>query len=89
MHLSNAPPQWQLYGTLGCHLCEQAERLTQQFSQSRLIHFKQIDIAELSDVLMYEWATRIPVLVTTQTTLSWPFSLLDLMQAYQQELAHD
>lgn len=89
MHLSNVPPQWQLYGTLGCHLCEQAEQLIQQFSQTRIIHLKQIDIAELSNPLMNQWAARIPVLVTAQVTLNWPFSLLDLMQAYQQELAHD
>ncbi len=82
-------PHWQLYGTLGCHLCEQAEQLLQQFSDTRAVRLEHIDIADLSEVQMNEWASQIPVLATTQAILMWPFSLADLMQAYQQEPAHD
>ena len=79
---------WQLYGTLGCHLCEQAEQLLQQFGDSRAIHLQVVDIAELSDGQMQQWASQIPVLVAAPIRLHWPFSRLDLIQAYPQESAH-
>ena len=80
---------WQLYGTLGCHLCEQAEQQLQQFADARAIRLQVVDIAELSTRDMNQWATQIPVLITPHVHLNWPFSVLDLMQAYQEEIADD
>ncbi len=60
-----------LFGTLGCHLCEEAELI--------LVHFKQvnielIDIAE-QDQWQDKFAIRIPVLYHAETgkELCWPF----------------
>lgn len=82
-------PTWQLYGTLGCHLCEQAEHLLQQFSDTRAVQLNIIDIALLPDAQMHDLATKIPVLLSTNQSLNWPFSLLDLMRMYQQDTAYD
>ncbi len=79
-------PNWQLYGTLGCHLCDHAEQLLQQFSDTRPIQLEQIDIADLSPAQTEALAMQIPVLTTGHSRLSWPFSLADLMRAYQSEL---
>lgn len=80
---------WHLYGTLGCHLCEQAEQQLQQLADARAIRLQVVDIAELSTLYMNQWATQIPVLITPHVRLNWPFSLLDLMQAYQEDIADD
>ena len=79
-------PTWQLYGTLGCHLCEQAEQLLQQFADTRAIEWILIDIAELPDAQMLALAQQIPVLTTEHGRLTWPFSLVDLMQVYQRDM---
>jgi len=78
-------PTWQLYGTLGCHLCEQAEQLLQQFADHRAFQLHVVDIAMLPEPEMNALATQIPVLSTQQHRLNWPFSLADMMQAYQAE----
>lgn len=78
-------PTWQLYGTLGCHLCEQAEQLLQQFADTRAIAWVLVDIAELPEPQMQALAMQIPVLTTKHRRLNWPFSLADVMQAYQAE----
>lgn len=77
-------PHWQLYGTLGCHLCEHAEQLLQQFADTRAIQLEIIDIAALPEAEMNALAQQIPVLQSSQQRLYWPFSLADLMQLYQQ-----
>lgn len=76
-------PTWQLYGTLGCHLCEQAELLLQQFGDTRAVSWVLIDIAELPEPEMQALAHQIPVLQAAQQRLHWPFSLMDMMQIYQ------
>jgi len=83
------PPTWQLYGTLGCHLCEQAEQLLQQFADTRAIEWVLVDIADLPESDMNGLASLIPVLRTAQEQFNWPFSLADLMRAYQRETSHD
>ena len=79
-------PTWQLYSTLGCHLCERAEQLLQQFGDTRALHWYSIDIAELPEVQMLALAQQIPVLTTEHGRLTWPFSLVDLMQVYQHDM---
>lgn len=74
-----ATERWQLYGTLGCHLCDDAEALLKQAQAVADIHFDKIDIAELDEAKMMEWATKIPVLVTPKSTLFYPFSIMDIL----------
>ncbi|MCK5829459.1 MAG: glutaredoxin family protein [Methylococcales bacterium] len=64
-----------LLGTLGCHLCEEAELI--------LLHCKEVEI-ELIDIAEQEhwqekYAIKIPVLYHSETKneLCWPFSLSD------------
>ena len=61
-----------LYGTLGCHLCENAERVLLALGLS----YQTIDIIE-DNRLLDKFATTIPVLQVTgveDTYLYWPFS---------------
>lgn len=69
-----------LYGTQGCHLCDQAESLLRQAACARAIEWRYVDIA-LDDALVARYGTRIPVLLTAAgLELGWPFSLLDILR---------
>lgn len=69
-----------LYGTAGCHLCDQAEALFIQAQSARRIEWRYIDIA-LDDVLVERYGARIPVLLTDDgRETGWPFSLLDILR---------
>lgn len=63
-----------LYGTLGCHLCEQAEALLAPLLESGSHQIECIDISD-DDSLMSSYALTIPVLrrVDDDATLCWPF----------------
>ena len=68
------PPECQLFGTLGCHLCEVAESMLMEFVERGLL-VELVDITE--DESWYEaYSLRIPVLrrVDTGAELGWPFS---------------
>ena len=68
------PPECQLFGTLGCHLCEVAESMLMEFVERGLL-VELVDITE--DESWYEaYSLRIPVLrrVDTGAELDWPFS---------------
>ncbi|WP_252273055.1 glutaredoxin family protein [Pseudomonas subflava] len=67
------PPECQLFGTLGCHLCEVAEALLMPFVQHGLL-VELIDIAERED-WVEQYGLRIPVLRRNDTgaELDWPF----------------
>ncbi|MGR9086716.1 MAG: glutaredoxin family protein [Gammaproteobacteria bacterium] len=66
-----------LFGTSGCHLCEQAERIVEEIrtDNAGTFEIETADIAERED-----WQTRyawlIPVLLCPETgqELAWPFS---------------
>ena len=75
MHL----PECQLFGTLGCHLCEQAEAVVLPLVENGLL-VELLDIAERSD-WVDDYGLRIPVLrrVDTGAELDWPFDLASLM----------
>ncbi|WP_339906981.1 glutaredoxin family protein [Pseudomonas guineae] len=66
-------PECQLFGTLGCHLCEVAEGLLMPFVEHGLL-VELIDIAE-HEHIVEDYALRIPVLrrCDTGAELSWPF----------------
>ena len=59
-----------LYGTVGCHLCDDAERLLLDAG----ISFEAVDIIDDDDV-QQRYAVRIPVLLHRQSgsELGWPF----------------
>jgi hypothetical protein len=68
------PPECQLFGTVGCHLCEVAEAMLMEFVERGLL-VELVDIAD--DETWFEaYSLRIPVLrrVDTGAELGWPFS---------------
>ena len=69
-----------LYGTPGCHLCDDAERLLAHAGAALRLDWTYIDIA-LDDELVERYGTRIPVLIINTHELNWPFSLLDIHRA--------
>lgn len=69
-----------LYGTSGCHLCDQAEALLIQAASARRLEWRYVDIA-LDDALVERYGTRIPVLLSADGgETGWPFSLLDILK---------
>lgn len=69
-----------LYGTQGCHLCDEAELLLQKAAAARRIEWRYVDIA-LDDALVSRYGERIPVLISPAgRELRWPFSLLDILK---------
>ncbi|AZE77656.1 glutaredoxin family protein [Pseudomonas synxantha] len=67
------PTECQLFGTLGCHLCELAEEVLMPLVDHGLM-VELIDIADPED-LTEAYGLRIPVLrrVDTGAELDWPF----------------
>ena len=76
-------PECQLFGTSGCHLCEQAEEVLMPLVEYGLL-VELIDIAEsVEGVEIY--ALRIPVLrrVDTGAELDWPFEAEQIVSFLQ------
>jgi hypothetical protein len=61
-----------LYGTLGCHLCDQAEALVAPVAMRLGYRVRNVDIAEDASVPA-EFEVRIPVLEHDGRRLFWPF----------------
>lgn len=70
-----------LFGTEGCHLCEDAEHLLLQAG----LNFEKQDIVN-NDEAMQRYAIRIPVLLHTPSGLElcWPFNTLQLQDFISQ-----
>lgn len=69
-----------LYGTTGCHLCDQAETLLKMAAGARALDWRYVDIA-FDEALVARYGTRIPVLLTADgQEMGWPFSLLDILR---------
>lgn len=68
-----------LYGTLGCHLCDEAMALLAPTANTLGFELSEVDIAE-SDSLMSEYAMRIPVAYREdiQMEMDWPFNPEDV-----------
>lgn len=66
-------PECQLFGTLGCHLCEVAEAELMPFVEHGLL-VELVDIAE-NETFFEAYELRIPVLRRTDNgaELDWPF----------------
>lgn len=69
------PPECQLFGTLGCHLCEVAEAELMPLVEHGLL-VELVDIGD-NERLFENYALRIPVLrrLDTGAELDWPFSV--------------
>ena len=69
-----------LYGTYGCHLCEQAEWLLQPLREGGRWSICVVDIAEQSDndSLIERYGLRLPVLRFGAHELDWPFDLVQV-----------
>lgn len=74
------PLHCELFGTLGCHLCEKAEQVLLPFVAQGLI-VEQLDIVDSAQWLEL-YALRIPVLrrVDNGEELNWPFDECDVLQ---------
>lgn len=74
-----------LYGTLGCHLCDQAEILLADNLADQQYQLTLVDISE-NDELMSMYAHRIPVLFRPDILLEldWPFDA-SIIQAFLAE----
>jgi len=70
----------ELFGTLGCHLCEKAEQVLQPFVAQGLV-VELLDIIESSEWLE-RYSLTIPVLrrVDNGQELNWPFDENDVLQ---------
>lgn len=71
-----------LFGTAGCHLCEQAEGIINVCVANKSnVLIERIDIAEANNEHWQEkYAVRIPVLYhpDSQKELAWPFDALKI-----------
>ena len=69
----NLPPECQLFGTLGCHLCEVAEAVLMSFVEHGLM-VELVDIADRED-WVEQYGLTIPVLSRCDSgaELNWPF----------------
>jgi len=67
-------PECQLFGTLGCHLCEQAEAVVMPLVLEHGLLVELLDIAD-SEEWVDRYGLRIPVLrrVDSGAELNWPF----------------
>jgi len=64
-----------LYTTLGCHLCEEAEALLTHLQREGLhIKVTPVEIAD-SPELVDQYGIRIPVVRVAERELGWPFTL--------------
>lgn len=74
------PAHCELFGTLGCHLCEEAEQVLQSFVAQGLV-VELLDIID-SPEWMQRYALTIPVLrrVDNGKELNWPFDQSAVLQ---------
>ncbi len=79
-NLAQHHEQWWLLGTSSCHLCEVAEQLLTRLQAVQNITYQNVDISEFDEPLMLRFATSIPVLLTKNQRLDYPFSVLDLQR---------
>ena len=65
-----------LYGTLGCHLCDQAFAILYPLTQTHGWIVESVDVAD-DDALLERYGVRIPVLAKPGRgrELEWPFTL--------------
>lgn len=69
------PKEYILYGTTGCHLCDEAETMISAAIKNQSIIFTKVDIIN-DDDLLHHYALTIPVFrcLTTLEEFHWPFT---------------
>ena len=74
-----------LYGTEGCHLCDDAAALIVAVASGLAVSVFQEDIAE-SETLVERYGTRIPVLRDERrgAELNWPFDADQLRDFFKE-----
>jgi hypothetical protein len=74
--------QFMLFGTVGCHLCEQAEQLLLPVVREHALEVELVDVSE-HDALLLAYGVYIPVLrqLSTGREWRWPFSADALREA--------
>lgn len=74
------PPECQLFGTLGCHLCEVAETELMPLVE----HGLQVELLDIADDVGWfqAYSLRIPVLrrIDTGAELGWPFNIEQVIE---------
>ena len=73
-----APDQIRLYGTLGCHLCDDAEKIVSAVVAGFSLKLEKFDIID-DEIILAELADKIPVVELRQQRLNWPFSQAGLI----------
>lgn len=78
---------FRLYGTEGCHLCEEAVLQLQPLAHPQT--WDSVDIMS-NEALLAKYGTRIPVLrcLHTEAELNWPFDPEDLKMFLGQTDGH-
>jgi len=71
-----------LYGTLGCHLCDDAFLLGKDALPDNVV-IRHVDIVE-DEGLINSMANRIPVMKVGDLELNWPFEKKDIQNAWRQ-----
>lgn len=76
-----------LYTTLGCHLCEGAEKIMTECLSMDFFRIEKVEIAD-SDDMIEKYGTRIPVirLESSSQDLGWPFDHQQLIDFLTEEL---
>jgi len=76
------PKEYILYGTSGCHLCDEAESIVSAAIINQSIIFIKQDIIN-DDHLLHQYALTIPVFksLATKEELCWPFTE-EVIQAF-------
>ena len=85
MIMPKTVPEVLLYGTLGCHLCDDAMKLGLEALPKDVL-IKQVDIVE-DDKLVQSMGSRIPVMKLGSVELSWPFEKQDIQRLWRQKTA--
>jgi len=72
--------EWILYGTYGCHLCDQAAELLRSIDGPPL-RFVEVDILDQAE-LEQRYGVRIPVLrhAASGRELGWPFDRQQVLE---------
>jgi len=82
--MSEPLPEFLLYTTEGCHLCEVATQVIATVIDLEQVYVELVDIAEQedSDGLIQNYGERIPVIqhVPSGKEIDWPFSVEEFQQ---------
>ena len=73
-----------LYTTAGCHLCDLADDILQELSNSYDLKINHTEIGD-DDNLIARYGTTIPVVkFIDNSEISWPFSVQDIERKIEQ-----